>query len=672
MTSTRPKEESLRISDAPKIDNFWGLPEPQIPEPVGDTTKEKGYAIRTIEYLQHHRKRPFYLFRTTYFSPCAKIQFVLMFRNMAAKSIRLRQRPIGNTKPIINKMEPFSPCIVVVLVGVLGTLIYLLFSLHRSSFAGDYLYYGEGGVKDPRPVIEYVDSADERGSPSSQNDDAPPRSTALFSKLTWANKETALPDFLNSTGVGPRVVEFYAPWCPHCQHFVSKYILLAKSVQAKKEGRDVAFYAVSCTAHRDICLEKNIQSFPTIMLFRAGNRTGEIVKETHRMTAWVVLELLRPDVSFRKSHDQVNPELDSTEKVSEKKREENKKFTSYLDRTTAETFSDASLSFDYALRNSIHMSKGPLTIDEKEAFRNWIELVHRIVPQQMKSVYKQTTAILESFDVATQDSLGLKGLIHSTNPSEDDWSPSCMHGSTYSGAGYTCGLWQLFHIVTLGVAETERNRAGGNNGDLISASHAANTLRDYVDHFFACNVCRDNFLEMFDACAFERCTRIPDDTIAGSSLSVQKELALWLWEMHNDVNIRLQREKASRDGMSKPSEEEVWDVRWPTRAACYSCWDDDGRVGDKNIIYEFLISEYWVQDSRSLRGESHKKGVKFNETVNAAQLRSFKRLSWVAAVGILFYCSFQRQKKYLSGQHKKTDSAPISLIRPRKVSTLYP
>ena len=31
MTSTRPKEEILRISDAPKIDNFGGLPEPQIP-----------------------------------------------------------------------------------------------------------------------------------------------------------------------------------------------------------------------------------------------------------------------------------------------------------------------------------------------------------------------------------------------------------------------------------------------------------------------------------------------------------------------------------------------------------------------------------------------------------------------------------------------------------------
>ena len=36
MTSTRLKEEILSISHAPKIDNFWRLPDTQIPEPLGD------------------------------------------------------------------------------------------------------------------------------------------------------------------------------------------------------------------------------------------------------------------------------------------------------------------------------------------------------------------------------------------------------------------------------------------------------------------------------------------------------------------------------------------------------------------------------------------------------------------------------------------------------------
>ena len=50
MTSTRLKEESLRISDAPKIDNFWGLPEPQIPKPIGDI---KRMNIQTRIYEQN-------------------------------------------------------------------------------------------------------------------------------------------------------------------------------------------------------------------------------------------------------------------------------------------------------------------------------------------------------------------------------------------------------------------------------------------------------------------------------------------------------------------------------------------------------------------------------------------------------------------------------------------
>ena len=41
MTSTRPKEESSRISDASKIDNFAGLPETIFSEPLGYMATQK-------------------------------------------------------------------------------------------------------------------------------------------------------------------------------------------------------------------------------------------------------------------------------------------------------------------------------------------------------------------------------------------------------------------------------------------------------------------------------------------------------------------------------------------------------------------------------------------------------------------------------------------------------
>jgi hypothetical protein len=63
-----------------------------------------------------------------------------------------------------------------------------------------YLYH----YKDASPIIDY---------------EAPP------SKGTT---EEDRPDFLYGDGQGPRVVEFYAPWCPHVS-FLLSYLSLCRS-----------------------------------------------------------------------------------------------------------------------------------------------------------------------------------------------------------------------------------------------------------------------------------------------------------------------------------------------------------------------------------------------------------------------------------------------------------
>ena len=49
-TPERPEEESLRISDALKIDYFWGFPEPQILKPLGDRLHTQNHTI-ILDYL---------------------------------------------------------------------------------------------------------------------------------------------------------------------------------------------------------------------------------------------------------------------------------------------------------------------------------------------------------------------------------------------------------------------------------------------------------------------------------------------------------------------------------------------------------------------------------------------------------------------------------------------
>ncbi|KAI9502908.1 thioredoxin-like protein, partial [Coemansia spiralis] len=72
----------------------------------------------------------------------------------------------------------------------------------------------------------------------------------------------------------PTFVEFYAPWCGHCQKLQSEY------EQAAKRALGIAkFYAVDCDneSNRGLCARFSVQGFPTIKVFtekrtKRGNR----------------------------------------------------------------------------------------------------------------------------------------------------------------------------------------------------------------------------------------------------------------------------------------------------------------------------------------------------------------------------------------------------------------
>lgn len=119
-------------------------------------------------------------------------------------------------------------------------------------------------------------------------------------------------------------------------------------------------------------------------------------------------------------------------------------------------------------------------------------------------------------------------------------------------------------------------------------THAADTLRDFIAHFFGCEVCKINFLSAYDACAFDRCNRLTDDY---AGLPAWQQLPLWLYETHNAVNVRLMREQADRDN-KVPSHHDEVAKKWPARIECPKCWLDDDSW-DEDAIYKFLRIEYW-------------------------------------------------------------------------------
>ena len=229
------------------------------------------------------------------------------------------------------------------------------------------------------------------------------------------------------------------------------------------------------------------------------------------------------------------------------------------------------------------MTNGPMSSEEKTAFREWLELLSKTLPVQMGRTHEIINILLENFSTAAQGQSDMNKLISHKVPAESSSSwRTCTYGD--NKMGYTCGLWQLFHIMTVGVVEYNRDNPA------IPTRHASETLRNYIEHFFQCDVCRMNFLQMYDNCAFDGCHRLSNRP---SSLEHEwRELPIWLWETHNDVNVRLMGERLDQNNEPKPNSWESQQARWPSLFSCPNCWRED-KSWEEDLIFEHLSSVYW-------------------------------------------------------------------------------
>ena len=112
------------------------------------------------------------------------------------------------------------------------------------------------------------------------------------------------------------------------------------------------------------------------------------------------------------------------------------------------------------------------------------------------------------------------------------WTPQCTHDEPSTNAGYTCGLWNLFHILTVGATQKDNQFYGFHRGYFTSSKDVAATIRNFIAEFFRCEVCRSNFLKMYEGCNHDHCHRL-DDRLPLDQEKPSKEISLWLFEVHN-------------------------------------------------------------------------------------------------------------------------------------------
>ncbi|KAI7990089.1 Protein disulfide isomerase-like 1-4 [Camellia lanceoleosa] len=122
-------------------------------------------------------------------------------------------------------------------------------------------------------------------------------------------KENNFSDFVESNRYV--MVEFYAPWCGHCQALAPEYAAAATELK----GEAVALAKVDATEESELAEEYEVQGFPTVYFFVDGQHkpyNGQRTKEA--IVTWIKKKI-GPGVSNISSADDAERVLTSESKV---------------------------------------------------------------------------------------------------------------------------------------------------------------------------------------------------------------------------------------------------------------------------------------------------------------------------------------------------------------------
>jgi len=233
-----------------------------------------------------------------------------------------------------------------------------------------------------------------------------------------------------------------------------------------------------------------------------------------------------------------------------------------------------------------------------------------------------------------------------------DWTLSC---NGRSNSGYYCGLWNLFHTISIGVAEQHMSVLGSK--DRASTKHVARTLRKYIQYFFG-NVesqsWKSDFITSYENCDFKVCTRFNSKSKVSKDEHYWRELTIYLWEVHNSINIKVMKEKA-KELDRIPTKEDERKAIWPSNQACPACRKSNDKW-DHGEVYLFIKNEYWPSGLYNLKYVVLDRKRKENDD------RHFIHLNWSMLMFLIFFIApgiglvlFRKYQIFYSGQSKKQD-----------------
>ena len=164
-------------------------------------------------------------------------------------------------------------------------------------------------------------------------------------------------------------------------------------------------------------------------------------------------------------------------------------------------------------------------------------------------------------------------------------------GSSPKYGNYPCALWSMWHVLTVRQAEQV----------VVSDPRSVlSTMVEYIDQFFGCRDCAENFLLFSEnGAAIKRDVKMVKDSV------------LWLWKAHNNANVRLKGDIQTDDPVYPKTV-------FPDEQFCPQCmieknmyeeksntWTIDKREYNLEKTFDFLKNLYTNLDMKNLDVDEH-------------------------------------------------------------------
>ena len=399
---------------------------------------------------------------------------------------------------------------------------------------------------------------------------------------------------------GALLVEFFAPWCPHCQHYRPTW----RKVAAQTAHWPVTIAAVDCTADNVLCKEEEVKSFPTILAYNFGGVAHGSVMESRKLED--VLGFIKEHLggAWQEAAAPPGAIAGGTVAVAGEARRPPAQlpFHSFVDEARASAalrVVDAISAVRYGFFEAMFASADPSDLlgsaARRDALVQWVELLSELFPDpQVREVMGKLLRQLGKRDLekgpltaAAWEHLLTQSSI--VQPGSYDW-PTCgaSQGAGGDAEAYACGLWTLFHMLA---------QSAFAHPDIRSADSIVATLKAFVNHFFACEECRRHFVKALDECGrlVLPGTHLHLDVC---SLAVE-DFPLWLWDLHNAVSLRVLEESgaARRRLYVGHSSGAFPQYLWPSTDLCPGCWTYAGD-GEYHVRPEALRSYFDIAFGR--------------------------------------------------------------------------